>query len=85
MFMKLIVLPILSSFILGIILLILTKIIGIVPNRLGQLGIFAALLFLSVILYMVLLLVLHCVEEDELNGGFWGRLMYKLGELLHIF
>lgn len=82
---KLLVLPMLGTFITGIILLILAKIIGIVPHRLLQLLICVGLLLLCVIIYMILLLVIHCVEEEDLNGGFWGRIMYKLGEVLHIF
>ena len=84
-FMKLFVLPMLSTFVMGIILLLLEKAIGITQQRLLQLLIVVCLLAVCVLLYMILLLVLHCVEEDELNGGFWGRIMYKLGELLHIF
>ncbi len=84
-FMKLVIMPMLSTFIMGIVLLILAKLIGVMPQRLIQLLICAGLLILCVIMYMVLLLVLHCVEEEDLNGGFWGRIMYKLGELLHIF
>ena len=83
--MRLFVLPILSTFIMGIVLLLLAKVIGIAQQRLLQLLILAVLLILCVFMYMILLLVLHCVEEEELNGGFWGRIMYKLGELLHIF
>lgn len=84
-FMKMVILPILSTFIMGIILLILAKLIGVVSHRIIQLLICVGLLILCVVLYMILLLVLHCVEEDDLNGGFWGKIMYKLGELLHIF
>lgn len=83
--MKLFILPALSAFVMGIILLLLAKAIGIVQQRLLQLFIVLGLLVLCVILYMVLLLVLHCVDEEELNGGFWGRIIYKIGELLHIF
>ncbi len=83
--MKLLILPTLSALVMGIILLLLAKAIGIVEQRILQLLIVIGLLVLCVILYMILLLVLHCVDEDELNGGFWGRIIYKLGELLHIF
>lgn len=83
--MKLFVLPVLSTFVMGIILLLIEKSIGIAQQRLLQLLIFAGLLLLCIFVYMLLLLVLHCVEEEDLNGGFWGRIMYKLGELLHIF
>ena len=82
---RLFALPVLSTFILGIVLLLLTKIIGIAQQRLLQLLIMAGLLLLCIFLYMILLLVLRCVEEEDLNGGFWGRIMYKLGEVLHIF
>ena len=84
-FTKLVVLPMLSTFIMGIILLIAAKLIGIVSHRMLQFLICIGLLILCVIIYMLLLLILHCVEEEDLNGGFWGRIMYKLGELLHIF
>lgn len=82
---KLFGLPILSTFIMGIVLLLIAKVIGLTQQRLLQLLIVAGLLLLCIILYMILLLVLHCIEEDDLNGGFWGKIMYKLGELLHIF
>ena len=84
-FMKLIVMPLLSAFIMGIILLLVSKAIGIVASRFAQFMILLGLLVVCVLLYMVLLLVLRCVDEDEINGGFWGRILYKLGELLHIF
>ena len=84
-FTKLVVLPMLSTFIMGIILLIAAKLIGIVSHRMLQFLICIGLLILCVIIYMLLLLILHCVEEEDLNGGLWGRIMYKLGELLHIF
>ncbi len=83
--MKLFVLPTLGTFVMGIILLLLEKAIGITQQRILQLVIVVGLLILCVLLYMILLLVLHCVDEEELNGGFCGRIMYKLGELLHIF
>lgn len=82
---QLFVLPMLSAFIMGIILMLLSKAIGIVEHRVLQLLILLGLLVLCVMLYMVLLLVLRCVDEEELNGGFWGQIIYKLGELLHIF
>ena len=84
-FMKLFILPLLSTMVMGIILLLLTKAIGITQQRLLQLVIVLGLFLLCTVIYMILLLVLHCVEEDELNGGFWGKLTYKLGELLRIF
>jgi hypothetical protein len=82
---KLLILPTLSAFVMGILLLLLTKVIGIAQQRILQLVIVLALLLLCILVYMILLLVLRCVDEDELNGGFWGRIMYKLGEVLHIF
>ena len=83
--MQLMILPMLSAFVMGIILLLVTKAIGIVGHRLAQFFIMMGLLIVCVILYMVLLLVLRCVDEEELNGGFWGKIIYKLGDLLHIF
>ena len=82
---KLLGLPILSTFIMGIILLLLSKLIGITQQRLLQLLIVVVLLLLCIIIYMILLLVLRCIEEEDLNGGFWGKIMFRLGELLHIF
>lgn len=83
--MQLLVLPALSTFVMGIILLLVTKAIGIVQYRMAQFFIMLGLLVLCIVLYMILLLVLRSVDEEELNGGFWGKIMYKLGELLHIF
>lgn len=83
--MQLLVLPLLSSLVMGIILLLLTKVIGIVNGRVLQFFIMIVLLILCSILYMILLLVLRCVDEESLNGGFWGRIVYKIGEILHIF
>lgn len=83
--MQLLVLPALSALIMGIVLLLITKAIGIVQYRLLQFFIMLGLLIICIVLYMILLLVLHCVDEEELNGGFWGKIAYKLGELLHIF
>ena len=82
---KLLILPTLSALVMGILLLLLTKVIGIAQQRILQLVIVLALLLLCILVYMILLLVFRCVDEDELNGGFWGRIMYKLGEVLHIF
>lgn len=70
---------------MGIVLLLITKAIGILQYRLVQFFIMLGLLIICIVLYMILLLVLHCVDEEELNGGFWGKIVYKLGELLHIF
>ena len=83
--MQLFVLPLLSALVLGIILLLISKAIGIMDSRMVQFLILIGLLILCSILYMILLLVLHCVDEDELTGGFWGQIVYKLGEILHIF
>ena len=83
--MKLFVLPTLSTFVMGIVLLLLEKAIGLTEQRLLQLLIVVCLLVICILLYMILLLVLRCVDEDEINGGFWGRIIYKLGEILHIF
>ena len=83
--MQLLVLPALSAFIMGIILLLVTKAIGIIQHRLAQFFIMVGLLILCTVLYMILLLVLRAVDEEELNGGFWGKIVYKLGEILHVF
>lgn len=83
--MQLFVLPALSALIMGIVLLLVTKAIGIVQYRLVQFFVMLGLLIICTVLFMVLLLVLHSVDEEELNGGFWGKIVYKLGELLHIF
>lgn len=83
--MQLFVLPLLSALVMGIILLLISKAIGIMDSRMVQFLILIGLLILCSILYMILLLVLHCVDEDELTGGMWGRIVYKLGEILHIF
>ncbi len=84
-FRQLLIMPLLSSLVMGIILLLLTKAIGIVEHRIVALLILLGLLLVCGLMYMVLLLVLRCVDEEELNGGFWGRIIYKLGELLRIF
>lgn len=83
--MQLLVLPAVCAMVMGIILLLLNKAIGIASNRFVELLILLGLLVLCVVIYMVLLLVLRCVDEDELNGGFWGKIIYRLGELLHIY
>lgn len=83
--MQLLVLPLLCAFIMGIIALLLSKVIGISEFRVAQFFIVLGLLFVCIFIYMILLLVLRCVDEDELNGGFWGKIIYKLGEILHVY
>ncbi len=83
--MQLLVLPLLCAFIMGIIALLLIKAIGISEFRVAQFFIVIGLLVVCIFIYMILLLVLRCVDEDELNGGFWGKIIYKLGELLHVY
>ncbi len=83
--MKLLILPALSAFIMGIVILLLNKAIGVVEYRLVTFLILLGFLILSTVLYMILLLVLRCVDEEDISGGFWGRILYKLGEILHIF
>ena len=83
--MQLLVLPALSALIMGIILLLVTKAIGLVEFRIVQFFIVLGLLLVCTFLYIILLLVLRSIDEEDLNGGFWGKIAYKLGELLHIF
>ncbi len=83
--MQLLVFPLLCSFIVGIIILLLSMAIGILEFRVLQCLVIIGLLLVCTIVYMVLLLVFRCVDEDELNGGFWGNIIYKLGEILHIY
>lgn len=83
--MHILVMPLLSAMIMGIIILLINKVIGLSDGRVLQFIIVIGLLIFSSIIYMILLLVLRCVDEDELNGGFWGRCVYRLGELLRIF
>lgn len=83
--MQLLVLPLLCAFIMGIIALLLINVIGISEFRVAQFFIVLGLLVLCIFIYMILLLVLRCVDEDELNGGFWGKIIYKLGEILHVY
>lgn len=83
--MQLLILPGLSALLMGIILFLITKAIGIVEYRILQFLIVFGLLAVCTFLYIILLLVLHSIDEEEINGGFWGKIVYKIGEMLHLF
>lgn len=84
-YIKLLCFPFVSAGIMGIILLLINKAISNIESQMLN-GLYLLLmLFIGFLIDIILLLVLHGIEEAELEDTFSGKLIHKIGELLHIF